>query len=85
MLMVCECVGTKSHALLLLMCPTSITPPRQWTIHLGKMTAATPPHALQQADRRPPRPGRKSHVHIIRARRFEAFVTGFCGFATPPR
>ncbi|KAI3428761.1 hypothetical protein D9Q98_007583 [Chlorella vulgaris] len=39
----------------------------------------------QQADRRPPRPGRKSHVHIIRARRFEAFVTGFRGFATPPR
>jgi hypothetical protein len=38
-----------------------------------------------QVDRRPPRPGRKSHVCIFRAPRFEAYATGFPGFPSPPR
>jgi hypothetical protein len=42
-------------------------------------------HRPVQVDRRPPRPSRRSGVKIVRIRDFEAFVSGFHGFPTPPR
>lgn len=52
----------------------------------------TAPHRYQAVspastdlDRRPPRPRKDSRVRLFRTARWEAYVAGFSGFATPPR
>ncbi|PRW44380.1 heme-binding 2-like [Chlorella sorokiniana] len=48
-----------------------------------KYQAVSP--ASTDLDRRPPRPRKDSRVRLFRTARWEAYVAGFSGFATPPR
>lgn len=41
--------------------------------------------ASTDLDRRLPRPRKDSRVRLFRTARWEAYVAGFSGFATPPR
>lgn len=64
-------------------------PARLHRLNSGSCSPACRYQAVSPAstdlDRRPPRPSKDSRVRLFRTRRWEAYVAGFSGFATPPR
>lgn len=64
-------------------------PARLHRLNSGSCSPACRYQAVSPAstdlDRRPPRPSKESRVRLFRTRRWEAYVAGFSGFATPPR